>query len=205
MVQADHASPQLYDRWIVQREHLELSPAEQEIFKKDLFKKGWKLENAEITSRKLNFFTEDWSGEVEAVLETLRRINESESYHLITNASTGLHVHVGNDTQPIPLRTAKNIYQLLTAFERQLDHLHSSDRIEVPNSPCGTDSHLPPCVFHTLKTQASGVAEWVEAPLINRLYRHRTRRNLRGPRQALHAIHPRRRPRALRTHQRHQL
>ena len=63
--------------------------------------------------------------EVVSVLGILRT-----QFNLITNRSTGLHVHVGNGTKGFPLPTLKNLAQLVTGFEHIIHSLHPDCRLE---------------------------------------------------------------------------
>jgi hypothetical protein len=83
----------------------------------------------EVSSRKLSY-AENWKPELQAVLMVLYNFNQN-GIKLITNATTGLHVHVGFGDYNVPLRTAKNVLQFCTAFEDRLDSLYSTDRIDV--------------------------------------------------------------------------
>ena len=54
----------------------------------------------------------------------------STQFNLITNRSTGLHVHVGNGTEGFPLPTLKKLAQLVTGFEHIIHSLHPDYRLE---------------------------------------------------------------------------
>jgi hypothetical protein len=83
----------------------------------------------EISSRKFSF-AEDWKAELETVLRILYSFSQS-GCKLITNATTGFHIHVGFGHEIVPLRTAKSVLQFCTAFEDRLDALYATDRIDV--------------------------------------------------------------------------
>lgn len=53
-------------------------------------------------------------------------------FQLYTNGTCGLHVHVGNENRGFDLDTLKNFCSLITAFEHQLNSLHSPDRLKYP-------------------------------------------------------------------------
>ncbi|MCJ1467496.1 hypothetical protein MMC07_006121 [Pseudocyphellaria aurata] len=51
-------------------------------------------------------------------------------FDLHVNHTCGLHVHVGNESRGFNLRTLKNFASLITVFEKQLNSLHSADRVQ---------------------------------------------------------------------------
>lgn len=51
-------------------------------------------------------------------------------FSLITDRSTGLHVHVGNRTKGFPFQTPKKLAQLVTGFEHIVHSLHLDYRLE---------------------------------------------------------------------------
>lgn len=51
------------------------------------------------------------------------------AWRLMVTESCGLHVHIGNGANRLPLETVKNIVSLYTANERQIDNMHSRNRI----------------------------------------------------------------------------
>lgn len=115
-----------FSQWVVQSEGgLCLSDAEEEQLHSIFFT----TYAVEISSRKLSF-AEDWQPELEAVLGVLRDLNQ-RGCKLITNATTGFHMHVGFGNEIVPLKTAKSVLQFCTAFEDRLDALYSTDRIDV--------------------------------------------------------------------------
>ena len=74
--------------------------------------------------------------EITAVLRHLSRsfgpsaeVDERRSWRLFTNATCGLHVHIGNESRGIPLQTVKNALGIYIAFERELDTLHAIYRV----------------------------------------------------------------------------
>jgi len=112
-----------YSRWRVEHDSsLLLSPEER-----DHLGSGWKEELIEISSRKLHLHN-DWTSEIAKLLDVLRSI-EGENCRFVTNGSTGFHVHMAHANEKIPLRTAKNVLQFLTAFERQIDQIHLLERV----------------------------------------------------------------------------
>lgn len=132
-----------YTRWRVDTDNLILSDQE-EIY----LPEGWEVEQLELSSRKFDFFVDDWRGEIAAVLKILRGL-EALGCRFITNQSTGFHVHVGNGNRLVRLRTAKNVFQLVTAFERCFDELHSITRITFPEDPTLGHCYYPPSFWHT--------------------------------------------------------
>lgn len=74
----------------------------------------------------------------------------------ITNQSTGFHVHVRNGGQRVPLRTAKNVFQLVTAFERCFDELHSIPRITFPEELGRGYCCYPPSFWHAQADRSRG-------------------------------------------------
>ncbi|KAK5173313.1 uncharacterized protein LTR77_001994 [Saxophila tyrrhenica] len=125
-----------YQRWNVHIDFQELTDTER-----SLLPDGWIVEPIEISSRKFPFSSPDWKSEVANVLQILREI-EHEKCRIITNENF------------MPLRTCKNVFQLLTAFERHIDAYHLPERFMPPalfNPPDVVHAqryHLPPSVFH---------------------------------------------------------
>lgn len=138
-----------HTRWRVETDILGLSATE-----KVYLPEGWEAEAVELSSRKFHFF-DDWRGEVAKVLKILRELEEC-GCRFITNRSTGFHGHVGNDTQRVPLRTAKNVFQLVTAFERCFDELHSVPRIDIPKRIVYNHYYYPPSFFHAYTDRDRG-------------------------------------------------
>ena len=132
-----------HSRWRVETDELNLSTAEEA-----LLPEGWVAESVELSSRKFHFFTDDWRRELATVLKTLRIIETQFGCRFITNKSAGFHVHVGNDTQRVPLRVAKNVFELVTAFERCFDELHTFPRIAIPDDLDPRHCYYPPSFFH---------------------------------------------------------
>ena len=54
-------------------------------------------------------------------------------YHVFTNSSCGLHVHVGNRGLGFPRQTLKTFAQMVVVFERQLESLHPRHRLNNPH------------------------------------------------------------------------
>ncbi|KAK5164946.1 uncharacterized protein LTR77_009611 [Saxophila tyrrhenica] len=112
-----------YSRWRVETDDVDLKPDERK-----LLPEGWYEEPIELVSRKLHINDPNCINEIATVLQALRSI-EGVDCRFVTNVQAGLHVHMGWNDEKIPLRVAKNVLQLCTAFERQLDQIHSTDRI----------------------------------------------------------------------------
>ncbi|RMY79703.1 hypothetical protein D0862_13064 [Hortaea werneckii] len=59
-------------------------------------------------------------------------------FYPFVNSSCGLHVHVGNQQDGFPLQTVKNVLTVFALCERQIDMLHSAQRIggsDLPTQP----------------------------------------------------------------------
>ena len=134
--------PPSHSRWRVETDVLELSNLEE-----THLPKGWIAEAVELSSRKFHFLLDDWRGEIAKIIKVLRDV-EAYGCRFITNQSTGFHVHVGNGIQRIPLRTAKNVFQLVTSFERCFDEVHTVPRIRIPNEISGGHPCYPPSFWH---------------------------------------------------------
>ncbi|KAK4539514.1 hypothetical protein LTR36_010859 [Oleoguttula mirabilis] len=150
-----------YSRWRVHTDHSVMLSAEEA---KQL-PKGYRQGAIELSSRKFSLYGEDWQTEIHEVLQVLSDL-ESNGCRMLTNASTGFHVHIGNGTQRIPLHTAKNVFQLVTAFAGFLDEIHPAARSE---DPVPEDLHLhcylPPCWFHKNNGRSpagSSVLDWLD-------------------------------------------
>jgi hypothetical protein len=115
-----------FSQWVVQSEGgLFLSDTEAADI--NLFET--RTHGVEISSRKFSF-AEDWKAELETVLGVLYSFSQS-GCKLITDATTGFHIHVGFGHEIVPLCTAKSVLQFCTAFEDRLDALYATDRIDV--------------------------------------------------------------------------
>ena len=139
-----------HSRWRVETDDLELSTGEYEFLPKD-----WTAESVELSSRKFNFFSDDWRTEIATVLKVLRIIETQYGCRFITNKSAGFHVHVGTGEERIPLRAAKNVFQLVTAFERCFDELHTVPRIAIPETITYGHCYYPPSFFHVYGNHGS--------------------------------------------------
>lgn len=155
-----------YSSWRVETDALHLSEAEA-----NLLPPGWEVEAVEISSRKLHFLRDDWRAEIGVVLQVLKEV-EDRGCRFITNSSTGFHVHIGRDGgEFIPLRVAKNVFQLCTAFERLIDELHASQRIELPEEEPECHYYFPLSFFHTYGSQFVPEKGTKSSLLLDRLQR----------------------------------
>ncbi|KAI6854715.1 hypothetical protein KC323_g8662 [Hortaea werneckii] len=94
-----------------------------------------RVETVELSSRKLPFHPVYlWQQELYTVIHLLHRLERETGCRFLTNSTTGLHVHVGvpGPGAKIELRTAKNVLQLVTAFEGRIDLVHAVNRIRNP-------------------------------------------------------------------------
>ncbi|KAK5112857.1 hypothetical protein LTR85_011084 [Meristemomyces frigidus] len=133
-----------HSRWRVEGDCCDLSQQEAEVIPE-----GFQVEDVELSSRKFDFFRDDWRSEIKAVLDNLAGLEaSSKGCRFITNESTGFHVHIGNGDEKIPLRAAKNIFELATAFERAFDLLNTAPRITPPSSDGAWFLYAPPSFFH---------------------------------------------------------
>jgi len=88
----------------------------------------------ELKSRIFDYYSSDWPAEITLVLDAIHTICSpalGSAFRCLANRTCGLHVHVGKGVlgHSFALRTVKNLLQLVTAFERVLDALHTADRI----------------------------------------------------------------------------
>lgn len=154
-----------HSRWRVEDDKLFLSEEEQK-----LLPDGWEADNIEISSRKLRFGDASWREELAAVLQVLREV-ESRGCRFITNASSGLHVHVGfSNGVIVPLRVAQNVFQLFTAFERLIDELHASQRVALPEDTSERHVYYPLSFFHTYGAAFDPSKGAKSSLLLDRLY-----------------------------------
>lgn len=136
-----------YNKWCLRRtfETVVLSDAEAKYIKifdededEDEADEAPEVQSIKICSRKF-FVHENWQAEVQQVLETIRGY-EIMGCSIITNETTQFHVHIGFGDTRMPLRTAKSVVQLCTAFEDRLDEIHSSTQIDqIPDARLPAD------------------------------------------------------------------
>lgn len=109
----DAAEVEEFSTWTLKEDaSLSVSKAERE-----LVPGNWNAEDIEINSRKITLSDtqSDWQGELRAIIDTIFKL-EDWGCRVLTNATTGLHVHVGNNRDFIPLEAAKKVFQLGTVF-----------------------------------------------------------------------------------------
>ncbi|KAK3679053.1 hypothetical protein LTR78_001506 [Recurvomyces mirabilis] len=127
---------------------------------------GFGCESVELSSRKFYFGDrEDWRGEVQRVLDVVAKI-ENAGCRFLLNKSAGFHVHVGQQGSSFSLRTAKNVLQFCTAFERLLDGIHATNRILYPSEFEFDHWHIPLSWFHQHNHTAlpnTNLYDWLRA------------------------------------------
>lgn len=118
-----------YTKWSVKDEGgLELSEREQAVMDEHELSPEHRVQAVEISSRRFTF-AEHWQDELKAVLSVFDHFRQL-GVHFITNSSTGFHLHIGFGDARMHLATAKNVFQLCTAFEDRLDSLYTTKRID---------------------------------------------------------------------------
>lgn len=166
--EVDAAWPE-HTRWRVEEDACALSDAERAALPA-----GYIVETIELSSRKFDLQADYWRAELRRVLDVLHYLETSSALPIttntsssssssssstmilppsgclfLTNATTGLHVHIGTVSgAPLPLPTAKNLLALATAFERPLDALHAASRIRYPVTETDPILYAPPSFFH---------------------------------------------------------
>lgn len=99
--------------------------------------------SVELKSRIFSVHQDNWMEEITHVLNLLHsKLNsgkDGSSIRLVTNNTCGLHVHVGrqataNSPGRFTVETLKKLLQLTTGFERQIDQLHTTNRIKHENT-----------------------------------------------------------------------
>ena len=63
--------------------------------------------------------------EIRLVINTINQL----PFTVLTNRTTGLHVHVGNRHQGFPLRTLRNLCQTVLGLSRSIESIHPSHRV----------------------------------------------------------------------------
>ncbi|KAH7050085.1 putative amidoligase enzyme-domain-containing protein [Macrophomina phaseolina] len=139
-----------FGKWSVATDiSVELTPGESDRLPDD----SYSTFSVELKSRIFNILEDDFIGEITHVLDILHtKLNSgahNSSIRLIINETTGLHIHVGHAGTParFPVRTIKNLFQLVTAFERQIDGLHTADRVSGSNPYTTAYCQPPSCRF----------------------------------------------------------
>lgn len=151
-----------YCKWAVVEEcGLVLSEAE-ELTVPD----GYEVCPIELTSR---IYTSEREAEREIpkVLLVLQQMERVYGCKFITNAATGLHLHMGNGGDPLPFHLVQRVAQLMTAHERAFDSIHAANRILAPavsrfleyeEAPL----NAPPSFWHRLREgEASSNLSWL--------------------------------------------
>ncbi|KAI7310443.1 hypothetical protein KC340_g10497 [Hortaea werneckii] len=140
-----------YTRWCVTEDICNLSRTERLHLPLH-----YRVETVELSSRKLAFHPPcAWQNEVYSILRLLHHLEQKTGCRFLTNSTTGLHVHVGlpGPGEKIPLRTAKNVLQLATAFESRIDLLHAASRIKnlvTEDEVQGAILYVGPSFFHSV-------------------------------------------------------
>lgn len=62
------------------------------------------------------------------------------NFQILRNATTGLHVHVGNGQRGFPLRCLRNLAEIVIVFEHQIHSVHVDHRLD--SSWCAPPSRL---------------------------------------------------------------
>lgn len=71
-----------------------------------------------------------WQWEIFHMLRVLNdHFSTTANHRLTTNENCGLHVHIGNGIESLPVKSVQSMMALFTAFERQLDSMNSTPRI----------------------------------------------------------------------------
>ena len=80
--------------------------------------------------------------EIWLVIDTIKK----QPFKLVTNKTTGLHVHVGNRRQGFPLWTLRNLCQTVYGFSRSIESIHPSHRVSSSHagSYCSPVSQILP-------------------------------------------------------------
>ena len=149
-----------YSSWLLSGDACDLSKREESSIP------TWmSMEDVEISSRKFDFYRDDWRREIKTFLNVLTDLETRTGCRFIVNESTGFHVHVGNGSEEIPLRAAKNVFQLGTAFERCTDLLHTVPRIQCPESIEAFGLFSPPSYFHRFngKNKDGMMYDWLRS------------------------------------------
>ncbi|GAB1737283.1 hypothetical protein NU219Hw_g1211t1 [Hortaea werneckii] len=154
----DEYSDEDYTGWIVTEDH-SIRTKEETIRLKD--KQGhvrfYKIEVvSRVLSAEMNRDTRQsrnqpehthsitFGEEISAVLGIINGMSGSTienipgRFYPFVDSSCGLHVHVGNQQDGFPLQTVKNVLTVFALCERQIDMLHSAQRIggsDLPTQP----------------------------------------------------------------------
>ncbi|MCJ1414394.1 hypothetical protein MMC32_000720 [Xylographa parallela] len=107
-----------YDKWTVKTEYLDPNPVHDP---------NTKWHEIEVVSRVLVFEEKSFE-EVRLVLAILEKF--PGPYKFYVNRCAGSHVHVGAEQEKFVLPWLKKFTQTVTAFEHEIESLHSDDRIQ---------------------------------------------------------------------------
>ncbi|GIZ39369.1 hypothetical protein CKM354_000275500 [Cercospora kikuchii] len=116
-----------YQDWTVDHDCLEFTPAEEASIPE-----GWTREHIELQSRVFSYVRDDWAAEIQRVTEVLSMMRSDYHCAILTNRTSGFHVHIGNGPDFIPFKTGKRIAQLFTAYESRFDQMHAATRVLAP-------------------------------------------------------------------------
>lgn len=151
-----------YRKWAVVEEcGLVLSEAEELSVPE-----GYEVCPIELTSR---IYTSEQEAEREIphVLLVLQEMEHVYGCKFVTNAATGLHLHMGNRGDPLPFHLVQRVAQLMTAHERAFDSIHATNRILAPPVSRFLDYeeaplNAPPSFWHRLRGgEASNNLSWL--------------------------------------------
>ncbi|KAK4998960.1 hypothetical protein LTR66_001915 [Elasticomyces elasticus] len=112
-----------YTAWRVDTEDHELDVQESRAMPGE----DYSQESVELASPRFWVADPYWPRKIMTVLQALKDLEKFLKCRTICN--TGLHVHVGNGDEKVPLKTCKNVLHVVTAFERCFDILHTGPRI----------------------------------------------------------------------------
>ena len=134
-VDVEYGNP--YDRWTVGLDSMAYSKAEEASIPE-----GWQHEHVELASPIFTLANmQESAHEIQKVTQIIAVLRSTFHCAVITNQSSGFHVHLGNGKQFIPFPTAKRIAQLFTAHESHIDQMHSAFRILSPDIDLEPPSH----------------------------------------------------------------
>ena len=121
-----------FTHWRISEDNSVPSAGEKKAWPKDFVSAqgpdGPRGDCVELSSRKFRVGDEGWKGEVRRVLDILAQV-ENLGCRFILNKTAGSHIHFRQEGGGFDLRVAKNLLQFCTAFERQLDDIHATNRI----------------------------------------------------------------------------
>ncbi|EHK98114.1 hypothetical protein M7I_6166 [Glarea lozoyensis 74030] len=80
----------------------------------------------------------------------------TSTFRINTNISSGLHVHVGNQSQGLSFKTTRNLFATVLTFEPQIDQIHGKYRLRDNHHTRGLRAHSE---LHTLVENEEDVAK----------------------------------------------